>query len=421
MRDLEKVSSQSKPTNRQPALWVVAEKPVRLPNALIAAQSLRQLFPGGVRFVRDESPAWKRVQWQSYADYFDDVYTFPEIKSVRGLRDLPRFYRQTLGLKTNVAALPIDSDQDALLCIAGVLGLAAAAAAAHPNVFKVLSLSTASYQRLTRLPDRIWFRFTTSGWLQNRVIEPLAGVERTLHLKPRFGHGGDGTRLVRLQKDPADIFDVIITASISGHELPRPNGRFIATRYASVIELPEFSGARRSADRFGKVLFFGTPFLLVQNLEPELYVAHLDRCLAYIRRHYPGRDLIYRPHPFETAEAARLNLTGFRIENDREAAELHFLQHFAEIEAVYSVSSTVSRTALTSGLNAYSFWRCFPFSRTAAEFFEKLMGDVPLEFEITNLEEPPVEYQSRRTVDPATRSYGEALKIAMARRPLTRK
>src|SRR5437899_1037894 len=129
-------------------------------------------------------------------------------------------------------------------------------------------------------------------------------------------------------------------------------------------------------------------------------------------------DLVYRIHPVETDEASRLNLEGFRIENDREVADLYFLRHFAAIEAVYSVSSTVSRTALNNGLNAYSFWRCFPFAETAAQFFEKLMGDVPGEFDIRELRQPPIAYQTSRKTDPGTRSFGEALQAAMDLRPV---
>ncbi len=161
------------------------------------------------------------------------------------------------------------------------------------------------------------------------------------------------------------------------------------------------------------MLFFGTPFLLVRNLAPEIYIQHANQCLDYLRRNYPGRDLIYRPHPFETKEADRLNLNGFRFENDGEAAELYFLNRFAEIEAVFSVSSSVSRRAMTFGLNGYAFWRCFPFAGSATRFFEKLMGDVPPEFEIRDLAQPPLQYQSTRTIDPGTLSFGDALKAAL--------
>ena len=95
------------------------------------------------------------------------------------------------------------------------------------------------------------------------------------------------------------------------------------------------------------MIFFGTPFLLIHNVAPDVYVEHLNRCLDYLRRNFAEHDLIYRPHPNETNEAGRLNLAGFRIQDDREAAELYFLRNYQTIAAVFSVSSTVSRTAGT--------------------------------------------------------------------------
>ena len=57
------------------------------------------------------------------------------------------------------------------------------------------------------------------------------------------------------------------------------------------------------------------------------------------------------------------------------------------------------------------------FPETAARFFERLMGDVPPEFAIRDLQQPPVAYQKSRRAEPGTRSFGEALKIAMKLRP----
>jgi len=45
------------------------------------------------------------------------------------------------------------------------------------------------------------------------------------------------------------------------------------------------------------------------------------------------------------------------------------------------------------------------------------MGDVPPEFAIRDLQQPPVAYQKSRRAEPGTRSFGEALKIAMKLRP----
>ena len=401
--------------SRPPKLWIVAERPVRLPDALVAAESLRDRFSGGIHFVRDESAAWQRVQWKQYSRYFDDVHSFAHVKSCRGLLDLPRLYRDTVERRRGVAALSIKPETDFLFCIAGVMGLATVIASAHPKVRKALAISFSIYKRLTRAPDRRLFRFTTSGWLQNRLVEPLAGVERTLDLKPRLDPGGDGARLVRLEKDPDEIFDTIVITSVSGRELPASGKtRFIAARYPSITELSDFS--RSTSPRSGspkRIIFFGTPFLLVRNLAPETYVQRANQCLDYLRQNYPGRDLIYRPHPFESKEAGQLSLDACRIENDGEPAELYFLERFAEIEAVFSVSSSVSRRAMTLGLNGYSFWRCFPFAETAARFFDDVMGDVPPEFEIRDFAQPPIAYQPMATINSATNSYGEALQQAV--------
>lgn len=399
-----------------PKLWIVISRPDRLPNALVAADALRDRFPGGIHLLREESKWWENARWQEFVGGFAEVHAFPKVKTCRGLKDLPRLYRQNVDRQHGVGALPIDPEKDVLLCLAGLLGLGNAALSAHPDVYKILCVSQKAYGELTRTGDRARYRFTTSGWLQNRFVEPMAGVERTIHYKPRINPGGDGVRLRRLQRDPEEIFDVIIFMSNSGGELPaRGEHQIIPSRFPSIAELRDFSlGAARTPNR---VIFFGTPFLLVKNLEPDVYIEHLNRCLNFIRENYPGRDLVYRPHPFEKGEASKIDLASFRVEDDREVADLYFLRHFAEIEAVYSVSSTVSRTALNNGLNSYALWRCFPFSETQTKFFQKVMGDVPREFEITDLTKPPVAYQARSASDAASTgtqsSFGSALKRAV--------
>jgi hypothetical protein len=408
-----------------PKLWIVISRPDRLPNALVAAEALRDKFPGGIHLLREESKWWENANWLEFVDGFAEVHAFPKVRTCRGLKDLPRLYRENMDRQRGVGALPIDRDNDVLLCLAGLLGLGNAALSAHPDVYKILSVSQKAYGELTRTGDRARYRFTTSGWLQNRFVEPMVGVERTIHYKPRINPGGDGVRLRRLQKDPEELFDVIIFMSNSGGELPaRAEHQIIPSRFPSIAELHDFSGINSDSKRQSdattagnsghrRVIFFGTPFLLVRNLPPEMYIEHLNRCLDYIRRNYPERDLIYRPHPFEKGEAARLKFEGFRIEDDREVADLYFLRYFAEIEAVYSVSSTVSRTALNNGLNSYALWRCFPFSETQTKFFRKVMGDVPPEFEISDLSKSPVAYQDRTSVVLGQNSFSNALQRAV--------
>jgi len=421
----------------QAKLWIVISRPDRLPNALVAVDALRDRFPGGVHLLREESKWWESANWKPFVREFTEIHAFPKVKTCRGLKDLPRLYRENVQRQRGVGALPINAGTDVLLCLAGLLGLGNAALSAHPDVYKILCVSQKAYGELTRRGGRTRFRFTTSGWLQNRLVEPLAGVERTIHCKPRINPGGDGVRLRRLQKDIDDVFDVVIYMSNGGHELP-PNAddRIIPSRFPSIAELRVFSSQRngeqnrpgsanrqsnagagparlgpRTSDR--RILFFGTPFLLVRNLEPDIYIEHLNRCLDYIRRFYPNCDLVYRPHPAETEEPKRIKLDSFRVENDREVADLYFLRHFVGIEAVYSVSSTVSRTALNNGLNSYALWRSFPFTETQKNFFRRVMGDVPPEFEISDLTKPPVAYQNEQAAEAKENSFSSALNRAV--------
>lgn len=388
-------------------LWIVLARPDRLHVALLAEQALRDQFRA-VRLLREDSAWWERADWEKFAARFDSVHAFPRVETCRGLRDLPRLYRETKTRLRAMRELHVDERRDVLLTVGGVFAIGNAACSAYPRVFKILAVGKNTYDDLTREVDRARFRFTTSGWLQNRIVEPFAGVNRTIHMKPRINPGGDGVRIGRLEQDPTEIYNALVISTNSGRDLPAQSPNAIAARHPSIAELHDLPP---DADAEMRVVFFGTPFLLIHNLLPEIYIEHLNSCLDYIRRHHADRcRLIYRPHPAETAEADRLQLDDFVIETDREAAELYFLKHFASIAGVFSVSSTVSRVALNNGLNAYAFWRCFPFEKTAADFFEHLMGEVPPEFEFRDLETPPIAYAARLQPDPATLSFSDALR-----------
>ena len=391
------------PPWESPQLWIVVTRPDNLPTALAAAQALADRFPGGCHLVLEESSWWQNARWDEFRARFAAVHPFRRITACRGLRDLPRLYRQFAARQRVLAALPFHAGCDGLIFLAGVTNLANATCAAFRGVRRVLCLPGVLHGELLRPPGFGRYRSTTAGWLQSHLVEPLIGLERTLHLKPLVNPGGDGVRLVRLRRAPEEVYDAVVVLSNTGRELPPGVGkRTFPARFPALDGLAaSASTPHDSAPARRKVIFFGTPYLLVRNLPPAIYVEHLDSCLDFLRRSHPDADLVYRPHPAETREAARLRLDGFRLETDLEVAELYFLRNFAGIEAVYSVSSTVSRAALNAGLDAYAFWRCFPFHETQARFFEEVMGTVPAEFDIRDLSVPPRRYAERRRASPS--------------------
>lgn len=393
-----------------PRLWIVISRPDRLPGAIVAAQALREKFTGGVHLLREHTKWWERADWELYASQFAQVHAFRRVETCRGVRDLPRLYRESIERRRALAELPINARSDLLLCLGGVLKIANVAVSAHKEVKKILTLSDKTYRALIRPTDRKHFRYTTASWFQNRLIEPMAGINRTQRFKPRINPGGDGVRFERMQNDPRDIYDRVIVLSNTGAALQGEAGdQVMAARFPSIAHLRDLPTSTEELAGTRKVIFFGTPFLFIHNLAPSIYIEHLNGCLDFIRRNHPGCQLVYRPHPVETNESKKLQLDDFTIEDDKEAAELYFLRNYPAIEAVYSVSSTVSRTALNNGLNGYAFYSLFPFTKQQTEFFVQIMGQVPLEFAIRDLSAAPRKYQ------PLTSQGGLGFAEALAR------
>src|SRR2546423_14185883 len=203
-------------TGAQPKLWIVISRPDRLPTALAVAQALRAQFPGGVHLLREDSKWWERAHWRPYAGQFDEIHAFPRVNTCRGLRDLPRLYRESAERREAIAQLPIDKERDLIVCVGGILTISNATISAHPEATKVLCVAEKVYRDLTCVGERTRYRFTTSGWCQNRIVEPMAGLNRTLHFKPRINPGGDGVRVERLQKNPDSLYHRIVVMRNGG-------------------------------------------------------------------------------------------------------------------------------------------------------------------------------------------------------------
>ncbi len=382
---------------KNPALWIALTRPDNLVLALAAAGVGRERF-SACHLLYEDSPWWRRVQWDEYKSVFASITTIGKIRSGRGLFDLPRFYRQLAARQRQLRALHI-APEDVIFTLAGITALSNALASTYPDVFKVFAMPLKKYVDASLPVDFRRYRHTTSSWLQNHFLEPLAGLHRTLHLKPWRATGGDGVRVERLEPPLEAVFQTILILSNTGKELPPDAGPQL--RPAPFPNLAELSGLlplpTKPVPAQRRVIFFGTPFLLVRNLPPGPYAQRLNEWLDFLRLHYADHGrLVYRPHPAEKGERDHLRLDGFDYEDDQEVAELYFLKHAADIAAVFSVSSTVSRVALNYGLNAYALWRGFPFEPSAAAYFETLMGTVPPGFDLRSTKMPPVAYADGR-------------------------
>lgn len=404
----------------EPRLWISTPRPNHLVNALAAAVALRGRFRA-CGLIYEHSSWWDNARWERFLPVFDRVVTLRRVATCRGLRDLPRLKRELRERQESLAGMGV-GPQDIFVCISSATGVSNAVASAYPGHVKIFCGTRKAYEDASRPANFKRYRFTTASALEYYYLYPRLGLLRTLRLKPWLPTGGDGARLERPERDMEEIYQALVlwsnegaTAKVAPATGPMGAGRVHSSPFPDLRdfsgELPGIGGESGTGPVRRRVLFFGTPFLLVRNLPPEQYVGVLNECLDYLRRHYGDRcRLIYRPHPAETTEQSHLRLEGFETENDREVAELYFVKNFVEIEAVYTVSSTVSRVAFNYGLNAYAFWPCFPFGATAREYFRTLMDTVPAPFEVRSLEQKPTLYQSGQN-----RAAGENFASVLAR------
>ena len=96
--------------NPKSKLWIVISRPDRLPNALVAADALRERFPGGIHLLREESKWWENANWREFVGDFAEVHAFPKVKTCRGLKDLPRLYRENVDRQRGVGMSCIHAD-----------------------------------------------------------------------------------------------------------------------------------------------------------------------------------------------------------------------------------------------------------------------------------------------------------------------
>lgn len=147
-------------------------------------------------------------------------------------------------------------------------------------------------------------------------------------------------------------------------------------------------------------VFFGADFYNMTEIDLAAFVAKTNECLEYVRRHCPGCQLIYRPHPDENSELDKLNLAGFSLQRDEQSAEAWLWANQKNIRYVFSVCSTSSLAGFNLGLNSYAFYRYFTrvFYGVHKIFVDKYFSELPKHFFITDLNQPPE--QNRLTLQP---------------------
>ncbi|MBI4160524.1 MAG: class I SAM-dependent methyltransferase [Candidatus Yanofskybacteria bacterium] len=140
------------------------------------------------------------------------------------------------------------------------------------------------------------------------------------------------------------------------------------------------------------IVFFGTDFYnLPLGSNRKEYIDRTNRMLDYIRTHFPGRQLLYLPHPNEVEEFQHLNLEGFTF-RDHTIGELFLYENAESIEYVFSSCSWTSGSAFAMGFNAAVFLETMvgAVSEDTIIGYRSYFFGLPKYFFIDSFAEPPI-------------------------------
>lgn len=383
-----------------PKLWIALCHPALTVEALQVAKVARKHFDSA-HLIYEDHRAWKRIRLNELERDIDSTHPIEAAKLPHGILGAWGTRQKLKRQIAQVDRLGIGSD-DCLILFSALTLFANVMLSRSRGAHRLLAVSRKKYVDFNQMPDAR-YRETSGGWISRRVVLPSLGLYPTLNLRLKQRGGGDGERLRRFPGPLHQYFDRILVTD-------NPGATAMENSPANVeqVVFPQIQFLRKTGQVVPvtrrMVPFFGTPFLALRNIAIDDYIRSLNASLDYLRRHFDAQ-FIYRPHPAETTECEKLNLTGFEVQNDREPAELFFLRNAEAIEAVFSVSSTVSRNAFLLGFQSYALWKVFPFEQRARDYFASVMGDVPQEFYVESLEQAPQRYESKFGGEERTREF----------------
>jgi hypothetical protein len=253
------------------------------------------------------------------------------------------------------------------------------------------------------------FKLSRGGLFARYLVQPLTGLEKTLQLMPRNGpfnsYGGSGVET--FEREVTDVYDKVVVLVSLYEEF----GKLDFSSKTVFLPFPYVLMRDRehqgTDDEKKEVIFFGDSF--AQGGQPtsiEKFAECTNECLSFLRRTYANTHrLVYRPHPHETdADLKLLDLSQFEIAKHGQLAELYMSDHKESIDAVFSVYSTASRSAVNYGINSYVFFELFGFDESSNRVASWILGRQPDSFFVKSLSTPPVKYQ-----DPQRLQYVRAL------------
>lgn len=364
--------------------WIVVDHPQQLAIAIYVSRSIKQILGYKSNLVISKHAYWKKLNVDKYRKEFAKIREFerldyppPTLSNLYQFALSGLLFFKLFALKAFVLNLKIQKN-DLIIGLSTQQFLENMMISSYSETPNIEIVPSYVYKNYTKGLNSRKYHYSL-GSLLVKYIQKLFGMNEVFcKYKKGVGNRNDGYPLQRYKKPLTEVYDKVMimenrSDDIGVHRI----SNVIFTRYPLDFDL--FRQGKRSKK---KVVFLGEDYLNLNNILDrkgiERRKVFINKCLGYIRKNFGLKyDLYYKPHPNETTELSQLDARGFVVYKGAESAELFFIENRPNINSVFSVISTASRSALSAGIPSYVFYKMSPDRKIFSKEWDELLGKIP--------------------------------------------
>lgn len=185
-------------------VWITVNHPRFLLEIVSLVNLIKEL--NDVRVVNlivSKHRTWKKIDMKYFEPYFSSIYFFPRHDySLRRYKNLISLFKTRLQVKK----LKI-SNEDLIINLSPCEFIENMVVSSFKKCKKITLVPSNEHLAYTNIDflEKNQFSFTRASFIFNKFIEPILGINRTLHLKSK--EGSEPFTLVRYQKPLNKIYD----------------------------------------------------------------------------------------------------------------------------------------------------------------------------------------------------------------------
>jgi len=361
-------------------IWIIIDHPQQLMTALGLIQNY-SISKKNINLLISNHPYHKNIDID-YSLFFNEVVVFKRVNLGRNiLKDSLNFFIQKV--KVNNISKQIKKD-DILIGLSTCQVLENMFLSLKKDIKKIGIITEVQYKYANK--DLSDYKQYPRMVIYSPIMK-LLGLYQVFNglLEGYSKKTKDGIDALRYVKNIDKIYDYLFyMVNIDN----KTNDYLVKYKNSFKINYLSFKENCKE-QKLKEVIFFGNCFYLFENFSKDKYAENTNKFLDYIRYYYNDFHLIYIPHPKETEEKNQLNLSSFDIYEGKLNAELYFQKKYCNIQACFSIASTVTRNALAYNIQSYSFLKVMNFNKQQENYFINLYGNIQDEIFIKDLNKAP--------------------------------